>query len=275
MDTIQTLLGDVQIDSAFNDGLDRAQLERLTPAAYTTAPHAKLSTRYAFLPTSSVIETMSTAGFNVVQAAQSRSRKQQPEFACHALRFRKAKSAVFIGEVVPEILILNSHDGTSAYQVRIALFRAICGNGMIVSDTAFPCWRVPHRGSAPMEVLEAALRLSDHFGEVSAVIDRMRHFPLDEEQRLEFASDALAIRYPDEPVGHAVSPAELLVARRPEDEGTDLWHTLNVVQEYLLRGGARRITATKRQVRMRGIGAIREGVRLNTALWERAMVELA
>jgi hypothetical protein len=250
-------------------------LEKMTPAAYATAPHEKLTARYAFVPTSSVIETMSKAGFDVVQAAQSRSRKQLPAFARHALRFRKAKSDVYVGEVVPEILLLNSHDGTSAYQVRIALFRAICSNGMIVSDTAFPCWRVPHRGSAAVEVLEAALRLAEQFSEVGAVIERMRHILLTEEQRLRFASDALVIRYPNEPVGLAVSPVELLKVRRPQDEGADLWHTLNVVQEHLLRGGAPRVTATKRQVKMRGIRAIREDVRINSALWERAMLEIA
>jgi len=275
MDTIQTMLGDIDTDSAFVDGLNRTQLEKMTPAAYATSPHEKLTERYSFVPTSDVIETMRKAGFNVVQAAQSRSRKQLPAFARHALRFRKVKSEVYVGEVVPEILILNSHDGTSAYHVRIALFRAICSNGMIVSDTAFPCWRVPHRGSAAVEVLEAALRLAQQFGEVGAVVERMRHIYLTEAQRLSFASDALAIRYPNETVGQAVAPVELLKARRPEDVGADLWRTFNVVQESLLQGGAPRLTATKRRVRMRGVRAIREDVRINSALWERAMIEMA
>jgi hypothetical protein len=274
MDTIQTMLGDIDTDSAFVDGLNRVQLEKMTPAAYATAPHEKLTERYAFVPTSAVIETMRRAGFNVVQAAQSRSRKQ-PAFARHALRFRRVRSEVYVGEVVPEILILNSHDGTSAYHVRIALFRAICSNGMIVSDTAFPCWRVPHRGGAAAEVLEAALRLAQQFGEVGAVVERMRRIFLTEARRLSFASDALSIRYPNEPVGQAVSPTELLKARRPEDVGADLWRTFNVVQESLLQGGAPRLTATKRRVRMRGVRAIREDVRINSALWERAMLEMA
>lgn len=275
METIQTMLGDIDTASAFDDGLHRTQLEKLTPAAYATAPHEKLTPKYTFVPTSTVIETLSDAGFHVVQAAQSRSRKQLPAFARHALRFRRLKCDVYVGEVVPEILVLNSHDGRSAYHVQIALYRAICSNGMIVSDTAFPCWRVPHRGRVVEDVLEAALRLSRHFGEVAAVIERMRHFYLTEEQRLCFAGDALTIRYPNELVGQAVAPAELLKARRPEDVGADLWHTLNVVQEYILQGGAPRVTATKRHVRMRGVRAIREDVRINSALWERAMLEMA
>ncbi|WP_129778634.1 DUF932 domain-containing protein [Peristeroidobacter soli] len=122
MKTIQTLLGDIDCDSAFVGGLDRMQLEKLTPAVYAQAPHEKLSAKYAFLPTSVVIATMGEAGFNVVQAAQSRSRRDLPAFARHALRFRRAKSEVYVGEVVPEILILNSHDGSSAY----LMFGCIC-----------------------------------------------------------------------------------------------------------------------------------------------------
>jgi hypothetical protein len=35
---------------------------------------------------------------------------------------------------VPEILFLNSHDGTSAYQLRVGLYRAICTDGLVVSE---------------------------------------------------------------------------------------------------------------------------------------------
>ena len=63
--------------------------------------------------------------------------------------------------------------------------------------------------------------------------------------------------------------------RRPEDAGRDLWRTLNVVQEGILRGGLTRQTANDRRVRSRPITAIREDVRLNLALWDLAMARAA
>jgi len=72
METIQTLLTRQEIASAYAEGLSRENLRQLTPAAYAEAPHEKLSSRYAFLPTSTVIDTLDRAGFAVVEARQSR-----------------------------------------------------------------------------------------------------------------------------------------------------------------------------------------------------------
>lgn len=275
MDTIETLLAQQDMTTAYADGLSRESLKQLTPAAYAEAPHEKLSSRYLFLPTSAVIDTMDRAGFNVVEARQSQSRKRLPAYAPHALRFRQRCTDVDVGEVVPEILILNSHDGSSAYYVRIALYRAICANGLIVGDSALPAWKVAHRGGAPAEVLEAAMNLVSRFKELGALIQQMRSTDLSVPQRLSFAADALRLRYPDELPGVAVAPADLLKPGRPEDEGPDVWHTMNVVQEHIIRGGIQRRTASNRLIRMRGIRAIREDVRLNVGLWDRAMREIA
>lgn len=275
MSTVEALLGQQDIASANDETIGRESLQQLIPAAFAQAPHEGMSSRYAFLPTSGVIETLDQAGFSVVQARQSNSRSRLPAYAIHALRFRQRRPEFEVGDLIPEILVLNSHDGSSAYHVRIAIYRAICKNGMIVSDTAFPGWKVTHRGNAAAEVLEAAMSLVDRFEELGEVVARMRTTFMGDSQRLAFASDALQLRYPDETAGLAVAPADLLKPARTQDEGTDVWHTLNVIQEHILRGGVQRRTPTNRIVRMRGIRAIREDVRLNMGLWDRAMREIA
>jgi hypothetical protein len=60
-----------------------------------------------------------------------------------------------------------------------------------------------------------------------------------------------------------------LKARRPEDEGTDLWNTLNRVSENLLRGGVSDCHRDRRG-RLRSVRAIRgidSKVTLNKGLW--------
>jgi len=52
--------------------------------------------------------------------------------------------------------------------------------------------------------------------------------------------------------------------------GHDLWRTYNCVQENLLKGGLTRRSASNRLSQTRAITAIKEGIRLNTALWEMA-----
>lgn len=39
-----------------------------------------------------------------------------------------------MGSQVPEIILLNSHDGSSSYQMLLGLFRQVCANGLIYVD---------------------------------------------------------------------------------------------------------------------------------------------
>jgi hypothetical protein len=276
MDTLNGLMGQhAECASAFEGELKLEQLQKLTPAVFASAPHTKLSSRYTFVPTAEVIQTLDRAGFGVVEARQATPKTREPAFAAHALRFRKRQTQVLVDEVIPEILVLNSHDGSTSYHVRIALYRAVCSNGLIVGDGLFPVWKVPHRGTVATEILDAAMELSQRFGQLGETIEAMRHKPLSVPRRLAFAADALSLRYPAETAGLAVAPSDLLKPKRIEDEGSDVWRTFNVVQEHLLRGGVTRRTPTNRIVKTKGIRALREDVRLNTGLWDRAMLEVA
>lgn len=43
---------------------------------------------------------------------------------------RLRREGQITGKQVPEIILLNSHDGTSSYQMLPGLFRAVCQNGL-------------------------------------------------------------------------------------------------------------------------------------------------
>ena len=171
-------------------------------------------------------------------------------------------------------MLLNSHDGTSAYQLRAGLYRAVCTNGLVVSVGVMPAWRVLHRGDVVDEVIRGALEMSERFGVLATQVERMERTILDEEQRLAFSKEALALRFPNDRPG-AVTPADLLRPRRSEDVGDDLWHVLNVLQEALLQGGVPRRSVRNRLTRTRRITAIRAGLRLNSALWDLAAARVA
>ena len=171
---------------------------------------------------------------------------------------------------MPEILFLNSHDGTSAYQLRVGLYRAVCTNGLVVSVGAFPSFRVAHRGDVVANVVQAALEIGERFGALASSVERLERRQLDHLEQLDFAAQALALRFPGGAEG-GLEPARLLVPRRSEDVGNDLWRTLNVVQENVLRGGIPRRSASNRLIRTRAITAIREDVRINSGLWDLAL----
>jgi hypothetical protein len=206
-----------------------------------------------------------------VAVAQTRTRIRSPLHARHAVRLRRRFETVDLNDSVPEIVLLNSHDGTSAYELRLGLFRAVCTNGLIVSAGAFPVWRVSHRGDHLDRVVTAALELAERFGELGAYVQRMERTFLDEPQRLAFASQALSLRFPQGSYG-ALHAEQVLEPRRQEDSGWSLWATYNVCQEAILQGGLSRRSPKGRLVRTRPIRAIREDVRINSALWDMAVV---
>lgn len=140
---------------------------------------------------------------------------------------------------------------------------------MVVCDGTFPVWRVAHRGNILDELISAAVQMTERFEALAVQVERMEHTILEPERRLAFAAQAAEIRYPHgNPVG--LEPAKLLIPRRAEDVGDDAWRTLNVVQEHLLRGGVSLTDERGRRRSTRGLSSIRQNVRVNTALWERA-----
>jgi hypothetical protein len=176
---------------------------------------------------------------------------------------------VQLKDAVPEVVFLNSHDGTSAYQLRVGIFRVVCTNGLIVSTGSFPSYRVAHRGDIVEEVVARALDISERFGVLAGRVERMEQRMLPKDEQIAFAGRALAVRFP-EPVESGIQPAQLLTCRRVDDLGNDLWSVLNKVQENLLRGGLSRIATSGRRTRTRRITSIREDVRINSRLWDLA-----
>jgi hypothetical protein len=132
--------------------------------------------------------------------------------------------------------------------------------------------RVPHRGRDVMgDVVKGALQITQGFAGIGTVIERMARTEFAEAERTRFAEAALAIRYRERQ--HAPFPAAaLLQAHSPLDEGFDVWHTYNAVQYNIMQGGIAGRTVNGRRTRTRPIRAVKEDVRINTALWHQAMM---
>lgn len=255
--------------SAFVHQLERLDIQQRTPAALAQAADPRTSPTYTFLSSDRVIEALRGAGFVPVSAAQTRTRRSNPLSARHVIRFRRRYETVELRDCIPEILFINGHDGRTATQFRLALYRPICTNGLIICEDSLPIWRIPHRGGILDEVIAAAIRQSEQFAAVGQWVDRMERTLLEQHQRVAFAKDAITLRFPKKhPEG--MEPAQLLEPRREEDRGHDLWTTYNVVQEHVIKGGVSYRIGANRQMHSRGIRAIREDVRLNTELWRMA-----
>src|SRR5438309_1834188 len=96
-------------------------IRRTAPSVFAERPWDTMSERYRFFPTVHVVEGLMAQGFLPVRAQQSRSRIEgKGAYTKHMLRFRHASMADrAVASTVPEIVIVNSHDGTSAYHLSL------------------------------------------------------------------------------------------------------------------------------------------------------------
>jgi hypothetical protein len=260
--------------NVFSSSLSLDAVRQHAPAVFAMSAHERTSAKYTFIPTERVLTGLMSAGFVPVEARQTHTRRASPLHARHIVRLRRRLETVQFKDSVPEVVFLNSHDGTSAYQLRMGLFRVVCTNGLIISRGAFPGYCVSHRGNLVDEVIAGALQIAERFDSLAGQVERMEARLLRKDEQIWFAERALALRFPDLATC-GMQPSQLLTCRRVEDQGENLWSTLNKVQENLLRGGLIRRSASGRLTRMRRITAIRPEVRLNSGLWDLALESLA
>ena len=75
------------------------------------------------------------------------------------------------GQEVPEIILLNSHDGSSSYQMIPGIFRFVCTNGRVCGNN-FGEIRVPHKGDIVGQVIEGAYEVLGVFDKVTDNMER-------------------------------------------------------------------------------------------------------
>lgn len=213
--------------------LTREELMYHVPSIFGEDRHTSRSERYAYIPTITVLENLQREGFQPFFACQTRVRDQsRREYTKHMLRLRRAGQIT--GQHVPEIILLNSHDGSSSYQMLPGYFRAICTNGLVCGQSLGEV-RVPHRGNVVDRVIEGAYEVVGVFDLIEEKRDAMQSLVLPPPARQALAQAALTYRYGDE--HQPVTTTDILTPRRREDYGKDLWSAYQTIQENMLKGG--------------------------------------
>jgi hypothetical protein len=258
--------------------LSNNDLYNKAPSIFATAPKSDVSEKYQFIPTLQIVEKLRSEGLFPVRADQTLTRTDGGgSFAKHMIRFRPVaylESAYGLYEEYPEVVLVNSHDRSSGYQISAGIFRLVCSNGMIARSSDFGTVSVRHSGNIIDDVIEGTFSVIETIPAVLENVERLKSISLDKGEAHEFAKAALQLRYPTDDAGNdtaPIAPESLLGARRWDDrEKNDLWTTFNKVQENFIRGGLRGRGTTGKTMRTRAIKSVTEDVRLNKALWSLA-----
>lgn len=258
--------------NAIREPLTLEQIAKRAPSVFADHASPDVSERYRFIPTSVSVEALMNNGFECVEAQQTRARSVEGvNFARHLLRFRLPTTPA-VGEVQPEILLRNAHDGTSAKRFDAGVFRFVCANGLVVAESMFASISLRHSGKKEADLIEAARHVMD--GAVSAAthVQKWSRINLQVERIMSFAKQAAVLRWGDE--AERVDLNQLVRSRRSEDNSSSLWHVFNRVQENLIGGGVRLAPSedslTARRTKSRALSAIDDNVRVNKGLWQLA-----
>jgi len=238
-------------------------IARYAPSVLADEAHSSRGEKYTFIPTIKVIDALRVEGFQPFEVRQTKVRDiTKRDHTKHMVRMRHASS--LMGDEVPEIVLVNSHDGSSSYQLLSGVFRFVCSNGLIAGDI-FSDIRVRHHGNVVDNVIEGATRVLENTEQIMSRIDTYKSITLAPAEATVFANAALQLRWnSDKP---PVDAENLLCANRHQDVKPDLWTTFNRVQENMIKGGVPGRTARGRRMTTRGVAGVNENVKLNRALW--------
>ena len=246
------------------------------PSAMAIAAHESRSARYTYIPTVDIIRGMMAEGFQPFRASQSTSRIEgRAAFTKHMIRFRHAGAQLQnVGDIIPEVVLINSHDGSSAYKLIAGLFRLVCSNGLMVSDAEIAAVTVRHQGNILENVIEGSYSLVKDSQKAIGTAKAWSALQLTDGEQKVFGEAAHTLRFADAEgkVDTPITAAQLLAPRRSADAGNDLWKTFNRVQENTLKGGlharAQWVNGERRNaVTTREVKGIDQDVKLNRALW--------
>ncbi len=249
------------------EALDNETLYRHVPSIFAREAHDSRSERYVYVPTIEIVEGLRREGWFPFFAVQAVPRDgERMGHAKHMLRLRRDDG---IGKPeAAEVIIVNSHDGTSAYQMFAGVLRFVCTNSMIAGER-FEEVRVPHKGGIQDKIIEGVYTVAEDFPRLIDATETMKETRLSQAEQQVLAEASLVARYGEDE--SPVRPDQIIAPRRREDVGQSLWQTFNVIQENLIRGGlsGRRQTSDGRirRSQTRAINGIDQNVGLNRALW--------
>ena len=253
-----------------------SDLQAAVPSIVATEAHHSRSDKYGFISTLDVLRGLRDR-FAIVKAMQSRVRKDgsRQAYTKHMvrLRARNVPGVQSLGGIFPEIVLVNSHDGSGSYQLHAGLFRLVCLNGMVVCSEEYGRVKLRHNASAVSEVIDASYTVIDQANGAIERAGQWARIETTQDERMALAESVHALRFdPESEAAKAIKPEALLAPRRFSDAQNDLWHVVNRVQENAIKGGiaGRAFNPETRRGRWstaRAVTGVDQDVKLNRAIW--------
>ena len=202
-------------------------------------PHHSRSARYSVINSTDIIERMKAHGLELTSIQKTRVRDNSREgYQKHLMRFKPTFTVPAIAGHDHEVLVVNSHDGSSSYRMLAGLIRFACSNGIIVGDFSTEV-KIRHVGMTDGKLAQGLKEVYATFETQKRVVEQMQSFtptPLQiAHVATEIARERIAKRKGS--FDHKLTLSTVMGAKRDADAGLDLWTMFNRIQESVIRGG--------------------------------------
>lgn len=227
---------------------------------------AGLSNKYKLVQTKLIADKFKALGFNVDSYQETRVRKASKQgFQKHLVRLSNPELLTSKHtDLKLQLVITNSHDGLSAFTIKLGIYRLVCANGLMVGTT-FESISLRHTGTIIEQVDQAVERMVAQVNKLDTTITAMKNKQLTLDQAREFTARAIALRYPDKTLNDVS-----IETHRVEDEGNNVFVLYNRIQENLVRGGNRVRSNQNRLRSARALSSITALTKLNEGLFDLA-----
>ena len=247
--------------------LNNQELKELAPTLFTSEPHYEVSDKYHFIPTIEVIEQIKSHNWYPVSVSQADVRDEEKQgYQQHCVRFRHFEDLLNPQDNAVELLLFNSHDRSKSFSISAGIYRFVCANGLVVSDSVFESYKIKHIGDRDNDVANAVAKITAIKDKLLDKIKTLSNIQLSNLEKQSFAKLAIPLRFEEH---LEVYLNDLLVPNRKEDYKDDLYTTLNTIQEHLIRGNVSGINKeTGRRFTSKEIKSITNDTHINKGLWE-------
>jgi hypothetical protein len=260
----------------YDSYLTKEQIKNSAPLVFASAPtNPDVSGKYLFVNTETIIDDLAKLNWFPVQVAQRKGRKKEGTiFSKHMVAFQNPDIKITGSdgdEAYPRILLTNSHDGMQSFRFSVGIFRLVCSNGLVVADEKFNDFRIKHKGYTFDELRDVVSQAVKDLPNKVEVMNQMRNRILSEEEKQKLAIDALLIRAGVKTLNYDQETIdEILVPKRKEDQGDDLWRVFNVVQEKIINGDFHAALVGAKVRKVRKIKSFEKDIQVNKDLFRLA-----
>lgn len=227
------------------------------------------SQKFGFISSENLVNQLENHGLTLAKVVEMKIRKDKElrqGFQKHKMLFNTQYKS---DEGTLQLLVTNSHEGSSALKFQLGFFRLICSNGLVVGSNIVSPISLRHSINQVEFLNDTISMVLNQNTRVFESIDELKQKRFTPETLTKFKNDALNLR------GYNLNKKGLLLpnftAKRMDDLNDDVFTIMNVIQENMLRTGFVAHDDKGDAVKFRAIKSIDEQNRINAGLWDLAI----